>query len=55
MMVCSIIDGSVATTEFSSLEYLDIEKMYLFVQNLGFVGTYAHAMDSTSNVKIIFF
>ena len=44
--------GSVATTAFSLLEYMGFEKIFLFGQDLGFIGTNTHAMNSTSNVKI---
>ncbi|MEK4244732.1 6-hydroxymethylpterin diphosphokinase MptE-like protein [Psychrobacillus sp. FSL K6-2684] len=43
--------GSVATTAFSLLEYMGFEKICFFGQDLGFIGTNTHAMNSTSNVK----
>lgn len=44
--------GSVATTIFSYLEWLEYKNVYLFGQDFGFVGLYTHAEGSTSS-KII--
>lgn len=44
--------GSVATTAFSLLEYMNFEKIILFGQDLGFKGNNTHSTLSTSGKKI---
>lgn len=44
--------GSVATTAFSILEFMGMEKIILFGQDLGFSGDNTHVEDSSSNIFI---
>lgn len=44
--------GSVATTAFSLLEYLDFKTVILFGQDLGFAGKQTHAVNSTSGREV---
>lgn len=44
--------GSVATTAFSLLEYMSFSEIYLFGQDLGFVGDSTHASSSVSRKKV---
>lgn len=44
--------GSVATTAFSLLEYLNFEKVILFGQDLGFKGNNTHSTLSTSGREV---
>lgn len=44
--------GSVATTGFSLLEYLEFETVILFGQDLGVMGKQTHAKNSTSGREI---
>lgn len=44
--------GSVATTAFSLLEYLNFETVILFGQDLGFTGKQTHAVNSTSGREV---
>ncbi|WP_332650957.1 motility associated factor glycosyltransferase family protein [Lysinibacillus sp. 54212] len=45
--------GSVATTGFSLLEYLEFETVILFGQDLGLTGNQTHANNSTSGREIL--
>lgn len=44
--------GSIATTAFSFIEWLGYEELYLFGQDLGFIGTRTHVEGSTSGKEI---
>lgn len=44
--------GSVATTAFSLLKYLNFETVILFGQDLGFAGKQTHAINSTSGREV---
>ncbi|WP_431029184.1 6-hydroxymethylpterin diphosphokinase MptE-like protein [Lysinibacillus sp. LZ02] len=45
--------GSVATTGFSLLEYLEFETVILFGQDLGFATKHTHAINSTSGRELL--